>query len=218
LDITGAPYTAGSATTNQPQTYLDAGGTEPTTWSTAGTMFGENAPSAFAGKLIDLHVNGGASVFSVDSSGDAIVQNLTVNGTCTNCAPAVGSRPQQVQWGWQAGSSVGSSTVLYGPFPFAIATSIPANDADSTGQGYFALNTAPAATWVATVYRIPAGGAVCSGTPSSIGTISVSTSNIATFSITTTSFAKGDCWEFVAPSVVDTNAPIPASVGIYVLD
>ena len=151
---------------------------------------------------------------STDLATDAFVHNAI---TAAGVIP-VGSRPQQVQWGWQAGSSVGSSTVLYGPFPFAIATSIPTNDADSTGQGYFALNTAPAATWVATVYRIPAGGAVCSGTPSSIGTISVSTSNIATFSITATSFAKGDCWEFVAPSVVDTNAPIPASVGIYVLD
>jgi len=77
LDITGAPYTAGSATTNQPQTYLDAGGTEPTTWSTAGTMFGENAPASFTGKLIDLHVNGGASIFSVDASGNIISAGIT---------------------------------------------------------------------------------------------------------------------------------------------
>ena len=69
LLITGTPYTGGSATTNFPQLYINNGASGPTTFSTSGTEFGINAPSAFAGNMIVCHVNGAASVFSVTAGG-----------------------------------------------------------------------------------------------------------------------------------------------------
>jgi hypothetical protein len=68
LTITGAPYTAGTATTNFPNLYLNDGAA-PTTFSTAGTEIGINAPSGFTGNLLDAHINGAGSVFSVSSTG-----------------------------------------------------------------------------------------------------------------------------------------------------
>ena len=68
VTFTGAPYTAGTATTNHPLFYMN-GGTAPTTWSTAGTYQGVNAVTGFSGNFLDYHVNGGASVFKVNSTG-----------------------------------------------------------------------------------------------------------------------------------------------------
>lgn len=79
VSVTGAPYTAGSATTNYPLIYAN-GGTAPTTWSTAGTYFGINAVSGFAGNLIDLRVNGGASVFKVSNGGVVTCTSVTASG------------------------------------------------------------------------------------------------------------------------------------------
>lgn len=70
MTISGAPYTAGSATTNFPQFYINDG-TGPTTFSTTGTEFGINTPTGFTGNLADFHINGGASVFSVNYLGAA---------------------------------------------------------------------------------------------------------------------------------------------------
>jgi hypothetical protein len=69
LYATGAPYTAGSATTNFPLVYINDG-TGPTTLSTAGTEFGINSPNGFAGNLIDAHINGGGQIFGVDYLGE----------------------------------------------------------------------------------------------------------------------------------------------------
>ena len=70
LTVSGAPYTGGSATTNFPQLYVNTtGATGPTTFSTAGTMFGINAPSGFTGTLLDLRINGGSALVSISSSG-----------------------------------------------------------------------------------------------------------------------------------------------------
>lgn len=69
LKVTGVPYTAGTGTTNFPQTYLNAGASGPTTFSTAGTLLGGNAPSGFTGNLLDFHINGGSSVFAVSYQG-----------------------------------------------------------------------------------------------------------------------------------------------------
>ena len=78
LAVTGAPYTAGNATTNKPLVLIE-NATVSTGWSTNGTYLGVNAPTAFSGKLVDLQANG-TSEFSVD-----------VNGALTlgNVAPAV---------------------------------------------------------------------------------------------------------------------------------
>lgn len=77
--LLGAPYAAGTATTNFPLLYVDTtGSTVPSTLSTAGTYIGINTASAFAGNLLDAHINGGASVFSLNYQG-----NLTSAGTGT---------------------------------------------------------------------------------------------------------------------------------------
>jgi hypothetical protein len=80
LTISGAPFTGGSATTTFPQFYLNAG-VAVTTFSTSGTMFGINAPSGFAGHLLNLFTNGSSTKFRVDASGD-----LFVAGTSTLAA------------------------------------------------------------------------------------------------------------------------------------
>lgn len=103
VNITGAPITGGTATTTFPLFYFNSGAA-PSSFSTAGTVLGINAPSGFAGRFFDLHVNGGASVFSIDQNGSiassgAIAISSNISGaaitgnaykTTTNCA-AVGS-------------------------------------------------------------------------------------------------------------------------------
>jgi hypothetical protein len=69
MTYSGAPYTAGSTTTNTPLVYLNDG-TAPTTWNANGTEFGANTPSSYTGNLLDFHVNGGSSVFSVNYQGN----------------------------------------------------------------------------------------------------------------------------------------------------
>jgi hypothetical protein len=68
VNFTGAVFTGGSTTTTFPNVYLNYG-TAPTTWVTNGTILGINAPSGFGGMYMDVHQNGGASIFSVGSSG-----------------------------------------------------------------------------------------------------------------------------------------------------
>jgi hypothetical protein len=80
LTVTGAPYTAGNATTNFPQLYVNDG-TGPTTFSTAGTEFGVNTPSGFTGNLADFHVNGAASVANLTYTGAWSALSYTSLGT-----------------------------------------------------------------------------------------------------------------------------------------
>lgn len=83
--LTGTPF-VGTATTSVPLLYLN-GGTAPTTWNntaSGGTYAGINAIASFAGSFLDFHINGGGSVFRVDSSGDifstAFLQVISGNG------------------------------------------------------------------------------------------------------------------------------------------
>lgn len=95
MSITGAPF-VGSGTTSTPQLYFN-GGTAPTTWnSTAsgGTYLGFNGIASFAGNYIDVHANGGASIFSLTSNGSLTLSgNLTLSGSL-------------------AGQSIASSTIV----------------------------------------------------------------------------------------------------------
>lgn len=79
VSITGAPYAAGTGTTTFPLVYINSG-TAPTTFSTAGTVFGINSPSGFAGNLIDIKLNGAAtsSMTLSSSSALAVSGNMTV--------------------------------------------------------------------------------------------------------------------------------------------
>jgi hypothetical protein len=58
LDITGTWFTGGTATTTKPQVLIEPTGTTSTAWSTSGTGLGVNAASGFAGRLLDLQLNG----------------------------------------------------------------------------------------------------------------------------------------------------------------
>ena len=66
--FTGTWFTGGTATTTKPQVLIEPTGTTSTAWSTAGTGFGVNAASGFAGNLLDLQLNG-TSNFNVNSTG-----------------------------------------------------------------------------------------------------------------------------------------------------
>jgi hypothetical protein len=55
---TGTWITGGTATTTKPQVLIEPTGTTSTAWSTNGTGLGVNAASGFAGRLLDLQVNG----------------------------------------------------------------------------------------------------------------------------------------------------------------
>lgn len=68
--INGVPFTGGTGTTTKPQTYIDGGSSEPTTWSTNGTMLGINVPSGGLTNALDIHSNGGTSVFAVGAGGN----------------------------------------------------------------------------------------------------------------------------------------------------
>jgi hypothetical protein len=70
--FTGAWFTGGTSTTTKPQVVIEPTGTTSTGWSTSGTGFGVNAASGFAGRLLDLQLNG-TSNFNVDSTGRASV-------------------------------------------------------------------------------------------------------------------------------------------------
>lgn len=73
--VSGAPFTGGSATTTKPQLNVDSAATS-NNWSTSGTGIGVNAPSGFAGNLIDAQVNGVAK-FKVGSDGQTTFTNST---------------------------------------------------------------------------------------------------------------------------------------------
>lgn len=83
VNFTGTVFTGGSGTTTFPNVYLNYG-TAPTTFSTSGTIIAINTPSGFAGNSIDIHANGGASIFSVNSTGGLSAVGVGSSGGVTN--------------------------------------------------------------------------------------------------------------------------------------
>ena len=74
ITISTAPYTAGTATTNFPLKYLNTtGAAAVTSFSTAGTYDGINSGSTFTGNFVDYHLNGGASLYSINYNGSVFV-------------------------------------------------------------------------------------------------------------------------------------------------
>ena len=69
FNLTGAPFTGGTATTTFPLAFINQGAAV-TTWSTSGTELGIDAPTSYAGNFLDFHVDGGATHFKVDAVGD----------------------------------------------------------------------------------------------------------------------------------------------------
>lgn len=80
LQLTGTPFTGGTATTTKPLALFETTGATSNNWSTSGTMLGVNAPSGFAGSIIDAQVNG-ARKFSVNASSGALRLNADTQDT-----------------------------------------------------------------------------------------------------------------------------------------
>lgn len=82
MQYSGSVFTGGSGTTTLPFWLIQATGTTAsTTWLTEGTLLGFNTPSGFAGRVIDLRNNGGATRFLVDSAGGIFGNNVAIAGT-----------------------------------------------------------------------------------------------------------------------------------------
>ena len=97
LYLSGNLFTGGTGTSTWPYILANfPGAAQVTTWSTAGTIFGVDSPSGFAGNYIDFRNNGGSTPqFQISSSGltnaaGGYQQNGTALGigcgTTTTCA------------------------------------------------------------------------------------------------------------------------------------
>ena len=70
---------AGTSSNALPALYVSPAGTSVgTSWATAGTAIGVNAPAAFAGNLLDLQVNG-THKFKIQSNGVAVAESFQVS-------------------------------------------------------------------------------------------------------------------------------------------
>lgn len=101
-----------------------------------------------------------------------------------------------------------SSMVLF-QMTVAMPFTIPVNGASGTCISQLEFGTLPTASWIGTIYRVPASVAGCTGTPVQLGTVTVTSTGAQTWSLSQTSFSTGDCWELVAPVAVDTSASAP---------
>lgn len=139
VTISGAPFTGGSGTTTFPQLYLNSGAA-PSTWQTTGTMFGINAPSGWAGSLIDFHINGGASLFRVGASGLlAIAAGITSTAgdiTVVNTSQYIWSG-REILTSPAAGTLQQGAADAAGPVAQSLrAQSVVAGTADTAGQNW----------------------------------------------------------------------------------
>lgn len=82
VNFAGSPETGGTGTTTTPYALVQGiGASAVTSWSTAGSFFGFNSNSGFTGNFLDMHVNGGASVFKVAGSGAVTATSFAGSGT-----------------------------------------------------------------------------------------------------------------------------------------
>lgn len=183
ISATGSIFTGGTGTTTFPyDLFQPSAATAVTTWSTAGTFHGDNAASGFTGNFIDEHLNGGASVFSVNYQGNAVVNNLTVNGTCTGCGS----------------SGTGLSGMTAGQVPIAAtATTVTSSEAlAGAGTGIVTGPTTSVSGDVVT-YTGTAGQTQDSGTPLSSVTKTIAS---GTATLGTSAIASGACATVVTVS------------------
>ena len=94
--FTGTWFTGGTSTTTKPQVVIEPAGTTSTAWSTSGTGIGVNAVSAFAGRLLDLQINGtsewnfSGTVFGIGEANDIAVGTTTGTKIGTAAAQKLG--------------------------------------------------------------------------------------------------------------------------------
>jgi hypothetical protein len=137
VDITGAPYTAGSTTTNTPQLYLNSGATAPTAWSAAGTLFGGNAPSGFTGNIVDFYVNGNPSVFKVSYLGVVSANQINVDGSSSGFFPiSANSTASQLSLGTNVTFTTAGNGNVAGTFSTGTLPTIT-----TPGTGFYLFGT-----------------------------------------------------------------------------
>lgn len=94
--FTGTWFTGGTSTTTKPQVLIEPTGATSTAWSTSGTGLGVNAVSAFAGRLLDLQINGtsewnfSGTVFGIGEANDIAVGTTTGTKIGTAAAQKLG--------------------------------------------------------------------------------------------------------------------------------
>jgi hypothetical protein len=81
ISWTSAPF-AGTGTTSTPVLYMNSAVSQPSTWTTSGTVIGINVVNAFAGNFLDFHTNGGASLYKVSSSGQVTSPHYNTGTAC----------------------------------------------------------------------------------------------------------------------------------------
>jgi len=122
LNITGAAYTAGTATSNTPQLFLNSTGNAVTTWSGNGTQFGIAPITGFTGNDIDLHyVNGGASVFSVNYQGLTQIAPVASVGGTANYLYVIG-HAGETSTGWIVNIDTTAGSGGAEPNPFRVGS------------------------------------------------------------------------------------------------
>jgi hypothetical protein len=113
--FTGTWFTGGTATTTKPQVLIEPTGTTSTAWSTSGTGFGVNAASGFAGRLLDLQVNGSV-MFRAEASNSRFYAGTTFIGETGGAATIGNTTGGSIQIGGggevraNAGYSFGAGT------------------------------------------------------------------------------------------------------------
>lgn len=79
--LNGTTFSGGSGTTTLPKFLIQPTAATPaTTWSVNGTQIAVNSATGFTGTFIDFRVNGGSSVFNVNSSGSVVAGVGTFTG------------------------------------------------------------------------------------------------------------------------------------------
>jgi hypothetical protein len=88
--FTGTWFTGGTSTTTKPHFLCEPAGATSTAWSTAGTGLGVNGASGFAGRLLDLQLNGtprwhvSAAGLVIGTQGAPAAVNTTATLTIAN--------------------------------------------------------------------------------------------------------------------------------------
>ncbi len=96
VTLTGAAYTAGTATTNKPLFLIEPTGATSTNWSTSGELCGVNGASGFTGNLLNLQSNGVRQL--TIAAGGAFIYKMPQNNANMFCLEAYGST-SQFAWG-----------------------------------------------------------------------------------------------------------------------
>lgn len=158
VTISGVPVTGGSTSTTFPQMYLNSG-SAVSSFSTNGTVLGINAPSGFTGNLIDLHTNGGITMFRVGATGVGVFAAGVSATSFTDSGLTTGNCVQAGTAGL-LGNAGGACAIAPGTEAFGIATL-----AAGTVTVSNAAACTPSATCVYTVTNCGLNGTTAIGVP-----------------------------------------------------